>query len=101
MIAPGPSQKRISSGRKCNHYELFCRLVSPLPSNGTTSFYFFFTISCRELHEQLIRVSQLIQSQRGDAVDKDVRIEELTFENRALRQNAIDEKEVIVMRLLI
>jgi len=48
----------------------------------------------RELHEQLIRVSQLIELQRGDAVDKDVRIEELTFENRALRQNAIDEKEL-------
>ena len=27
--------------------------------------------------------------------DKDLKIEELTFENRALRQNAIDEKEVL------
>ena len=48
----------------------------------------------RELQEQLVKVSRLIEAHRGDNADKDARIEELSFENRALRQNAQDEKEV-------
>jgi len=49
-----------------------------------------------ELRDQLLRVSKLLESMGPNEAetDKDARIEELTFENRALRQNAIDESEL-------
>lgn len=48
----------------------------------------------KELRDQLVRVTRLLDARGGHEEDKDIKIEELTFENRALRQNAIDEKEL-------
>ena len=72
--------------------------VGPLTSVRAGVNCIFKSISLdRELRDQPLRVSKLLESEaeaEAEAeTDKDARIKELTPENRALRQNAIDKKE--------